>query len=114
MRNTIAAIIINLSVVGCASFPDGRPLPAPGGTTDPTAMVASVQAIAKQTCAFVPAAETVVGLIGTFTGTSPFISAATTIADAICAAVNRAGVSRGGKRIVPRVNGVSIRGKFVR
>lgn len=113
MRKIITAIIASLSIAGCASFPNGTPLPAPGGT-DPGAIVTQVQTIAQQACRFVPTAETVIGLISTFTGTSPFATAASQIADAICAAVNRAGVSRSGKRIVPRVNGVSIRGRFVR
>lgn len=113
MRNIIAAVAISLSIVGCTTMPPGIPFPVLPGGGDPGAIVTQVQTTAQQICRFVPTAETILGVIGTFT-TVPFAGLATQAADAICAAVNRAGVSRGGKRIVPRVNGIAIKGKFVR
>lgn len=115
IRKTLIAIALSSLLTGCAGTP-GMPGPTPGGPNDPAAIIANVQAIARQACKFVPTAETILSLISTFTGTSPFTSTASAIADAICASVTATSspsltAARGGP---PRVNGVAIRGKFVR
>lgn len=116
MRKTLTALALCSSIwlAGCASIPGMPPsLPIPTSPVADQAVVLQVQTIAKQICSYVPTGETILSIIGTFT-TIPFAGLATTAADAICAAVNKAGVNRSGKRTIPRVNGVAVRGRFER
>lgn len=72
--------------------------------------VKKVQDITRTTCKFVPTAETVVNIFLSGGYASSF-----SIAKAICAAVvvNPMAEGPGGRR-APSVNGVSVRGKFVK
>jgi hypothetical protein len=77
-----------------------------------TALVLQVQSTASTVCGFLPTVETVTGIIGTITGTGPSVATANSIAAAICRAVTAKSARSGA--VAPRVNGVTIRGRFVR
>jgi len=97
MRIFIApALALAITVGGCAT------------TGTPSSIVAEVQAIATQVCAYVPTAETVLNILG---AGIPGLTNATAIADAICKAVTKPTARRGASR--PTVAGVAVRGHFV-
>lgn len=75
--------------------------------------IGQVQTITNRVCGFVPLAETVAGIVGTFTGTGPIVGTVSGIADMICNAVKKPGARRGG-RLVAKVRGVPVRGQFTR
>lgn len=78
--------------------------------------ISEVQRITNQVCGFVPLAETVAGIVGTFTGTGPIIGAASGIADMICRSVKKPGARRGATRtgVYGHVRGVAVKGNFTR
>lgn len=100
----------SLALAGCAT-------PGGGSTTisipsiDP-AVIQQVQQTAVQVCGFLPAVETVAGIITSFTGGGIAVGAITAAANGICNAVTAKGVRRGGP--APRYRGVRIQGRFVR
>lgn len=71
--------------------------------------VETVRGIAKQVCAYVPTVATVISIFN-----SGFGGDAAMVANAICNAVTTAPLADGPGDRVPRVNGVVIKGKFVR
>lgn len=118
----LLGLISALALGGCASTPGapvtvpnitGTSLTAPGGVTD---AISQVQTTARQICSFVPTAQTVANVLSMFG--VPGVDTATSIANQICAAVGRAGVSRRGVRATPVLakggKRVVIHGSFVR
>lgn len=105
-------LLASLALAGCATTtPNG------GGSTtisipsiDP-AVIAQVQQTAVQVCGFLPAVETVAGIITSFAGGAAAVGAITAAADGICKAVTAKSARRGSS---PRYRGVRIRGHFVR
>lgn len=97
-----APVAAALSLGGCAST---------GGGLDP-AFVDQVRAAATAACGFLPTAETVLGIIGTISGTGPIAATVSGIANAICQAVTAKAGARAGSP--PMVNGIIIHGRFVR
>jgi len=87
-----------VALAGCAGMPS---------TSDISARAKEIQGYTKLACSFVPTIATIVSIINAGAG------AALTIANDICAAVTTAPLADGGPRQA-KVNGVVIRGKFVR
>jgi hypothetical protein len=92
-----AALALFVALGGCA-------------TTSNTDIVSEVQTITTTACSFVPTADTIIALVGS----SPALTTAAAIADAICAAVTPKAASRKRGATPPIVNGVVIHGSFVR
>src|SRR6185436_7655476 len=94
------ALLASLLLAGCATTPGGAPNP----------IIAQVQAIAIQACAFEPTVKTILSILALG---NPLLGTASSIADAICAAVTPKTASAL-KRNPPQVGGVVIHGKFIR
>jgi hypothetical protein len=92
-----AALALFVAFGGCA-------------TTSNTDLVSEVQAITTTACSFVPTADTIIAL----SGSSPALTTAAALADAICAAVTPKPASSKRGVTLPTVNGVVIHGSFVR
>jgi predicted small secreted protein len=71
--------------------------------------VASVRGYATQICAYVPTAATVISIFNSGYGTD-----VAAVANAICQAVTTAPLADGPGDHKPRVNGVVVRGQFVK
>lgn len=96
----VALLAVGLS--GCATM---------GGTSPEniSAKAKEIQRYTQLVCSFVPTIATVANIISS--SSAPI----TTIAQDICSAVTTAPLADGrGKRIDPQVNGVKIKGKFVK
>ncbi len=86
---------------GCAT------LSTPGGRDD---FIKQVQAITAQACGFIPIASTIVGIVAA----GQFV-VAFDVANAICAAIVAQPRTAGARQArTPTVNGVPVRGSFVR
>jgi hypothetical protein len=100
MRKFLATTLLagSLTLGGCATTDTGWP----------TIDVEQVRLVAVQICGFLPVADTVVEIIGLG---NPLLSSASAVAAAICDSVTRPGAARG---VIPHVNGVPVRGRFVK
>lgn len=96
-----AALSLALMVTACATT-GGQILP----TSLPT--VTDVQAAAVKVCSFLPTAETITSILGL---NDPALASVTSIADAICNAINSRSARAGA---APYVKGVRIKGRFAR
>ena len=113
MKKIIIAPLFALLLTGCAGG-IGSLIPANVNTAinNINSTVTEVQTIAQEVCKFVPATKTVTDLLSQFV--SGF-NTAQSIAQRICDAVAPAGVTaRRARSGPPVVNGVVIRGRFVR
>lgn len=90
-----------LSLSACAGVTLPGPAPIGGSIVD------QVQSYTKTACGILPAVESVAAIVATFAGGGPFVSVASEVGDAICAAVNKVSASRHGGR--PTVNGVVVK-----
>lgn len=117
MKRIFTVLFLSCSTVlaGCGSISGGGG--APGGVTTPdiATIIAQVQSFCKIACGFVPTASTIASIL---TGGNPGVMAATSISQAICAAIapptmaGRYGARRmvKGWTVTPgAVNGVPIR-----
>lgn len=106
MRNLMLSAVLcsSFALAGCSG---GSALPPVSGDTT----ISQVQQIAVQVCGYLPAAETVAGIVATFTGGGSVVGIASEVADAICNAVTSKSAAFGR---TPRVRGVVLRGRFVR
>lgn len=95
-----------IAIGGCANTGGGGGIPS----IDP-ATIAQVQNTATQICGFLPTASTVASIIATFFGGGAVVGNIAQSAQAICDAVTKKGFRRGA---TIRVNGVIVRGSFVR
>lgn len=105
----IKKILVSFSVLAALS------LGACATTTssDVSAQIAEAQAIAVKACGFLPTVATVSAIISTFVpGASQVNSVATQVATSICDAIAPKSAAR--KMGVPTVNGVIIKGEYVR
>lgn len=82
-----------------------------GDSAQVAATIAQVQSTTRQICSFVPTARTVFSILSAFG--VPGVSIAGDVATQICNAVTTAPLADGGPRQA-KVNGVVIRGRFVR
>lgn len=100
MRRTLMVGALALLVAGCASTPTGTP------------PISEVQRQARQICGFVPAAQTIAAIFAA----GGWIGGALGVAKEICDAVILNPMTEGptGRRTVPLVRGVEVRGQFVR
>ncbi len=118
MKKILVISALALSLAGCATIaneplPEGRgvlsPLVDTNLITEETRTKArQVQAKAKGICGFIPTIGTVISLFSAGIG-----GGAAAIGTAICDAVTSAPLADGGTRKVA-VNGVPIKGKFVK
>jgi putative component of membrane protein insertase Oxa1/YidC/SpoIIIJ protein YidD len=102
MRALLIAVALALALAGCGKPESGEP-------ADPVALV---QMYAEQTCKFVPTASSVAAMLA---ANNPAVQGAVAIAQAICAAVTRKGVTPGGNVGAcshGEVNGVCVEGEF--
>lgn len=99
-----AAVLVaglGLALAGCAKPIDNS-------------QVENIRQSVRSACAFVPTASSVAALLSVFVPTAqPFISTADQIAQAICVEANKSGARRGGRPTL-RVQGVVVRGEYVR
>ena len=111
----VCAIALTTTLGGCASTGGGPPTQA-----DVNATIAQVQNYTKLACGFVPTATTILNIIG---AAVPGVTIATSIAQAICAAVATpmSGKHAFAKKTVKgyvvtpgAVNGVRVEGSKVR
>ncbi len=86
-----------LALAGCAS------IPSQGGIKD-------IQSAAASICKFVPTAQTVANIL---LSSNMAVASTLAVATAICSAVTTAPLADGGPRQA-KVNGVVIRGRFVK
>ena len=103
MKKLLMTCLLAFGLGGCATT---------GGTNpDISAEIQKAQQIAVQVCGFLPAVETVSGILTTFIpGGAPANAIASQVANAICAAVTNKSVSLTG----PMVNGVPVKGEWVK
>lgn len=107
-----------LALASCATAPGTAPtvtlptvtLPTVTPTVDPST-VDQVQSLAVKVCGYLPAAETVAGVVASLVGYGTIVSIVSAAADGICKAVTAKGARRHGAR--PHYRGVLIRGSFV-
>lgn len=78
-----------------------------------TEVISDVQRQAVAICGFVPAAQTIASIVGTFTGTSAITSLVGNVAAGICNSVTKKSARRGGGKPAT-YRGVPVRGQFVR
>jgi len=112
MKKIIIASVLAFSLSGCASGLSPQSVGTAINNINST--VTEVQTIAQEVCKFVPATKTVTDLLSQFV--SGF-NTAQSIAQRICDAVAPAGgasLARRARSGPPTVNGVVIRGRFVR
>jgi hypothetical protein len=96
MRKLLATIVLVGGLSGCATT-----------STIPRIDVEEVRLIAVQVCGFLPLVESVAEIIA---AGNPALATGSAVANAICAAVTRASAIRG---VIPVVNGVPVKGRFV-
>ena len=104
MKRFVIIAVAALALAGC-------------GTTTGVDVDAKIKQVQEQTrfaCSFVPTVETVAKIIATFTGGAAAVDAVGAAARGICAAVTTAPLADGPGDRVPRVNGVVVKGRFVR
>lgn len=104
MRIALLSAVVGLALAGCTTVDPG---------TGEDVVVNDVRSAAKAACRFLPTAETVAEIIATG---DPRLSTASAIARAICAALDPqtpAGIMTLYKA-APTLNGVVIRGEFVK
>lgn len=108
IRAVAVSAALALSLAGCATTVTENLPPAQQPIN-----IQQVQQLATTVCGFLPTVATVASILATFTGGGTIVSTAEGVASAICAAVvPRRGARRGAAP--PRVNGVTVRGRFVR
>lgn len=102
MRNAVIVAIMSgaLWLSGCATT-------GTGPTIDD--LVAQIRQETAKICGFLPLATTVAEILA---AGNPALLAASSVASAICQAVTSPGAARGSR--LPTVNGVAIRGQFLR
>lgn len=93
----------------------GCNLPVPGGTVTNQQVndaIIKVQDATKQACGYLPAVQTVTGILATFvSSTAPVIESLNAIANGICSSVT----AKSARKLAgpPTYRGVVIRGEFV-
>ncbi len=104
MKRTLIMAGLAASLAGCASVPGS--LPTQGGIKD-------IQNAAAQICRFVPTAQTVANILlsGNMT-VSTVLGIATSICNAVT--INPLADGPGAKNYKPHVNGVLVRGTFIK
>jgi hypothetical protein len=108
MLKFLVAPVLALGLSACVTAGPG-PAPSP---SDPTSYIADIQKAAVAACGFLPQASFVADL---FLSGNSTVQTAQAWAAAICAAVTpKATVRRGGAVTPGRVNGIPVRGRFVR
>lgn len=107
MRKPILATALILGLTACQT----QAPPSPVVTTVVSVLPENVQALAVKSCGYLPALETVLGLLQAFGKGSDTQATALAIATEVCNAVT-ARSSRGA--VVLSVRGVPLRGHFVR
>lgn len=102
-----------LALGGCATS-NGVVGLDPALETRVNAQITAAQNAAVSICKFLPTAQTVAGILSTFVPSAvPGVTVANQVAAAICNAVSRKSLTKGATP-TPRVNGVVVRGSFVR
>lgn len=105
MKKLLIAPVLALALSGCATT---------GGGGSLSSTITQIRDAARALCKFEPTVNTVAELLGAFG--VPGVAAVPVISTKICAAVSLNPMTEGprGGRTVPKVDGVPIRGKFVR
>lgn len=117
MRKAIA-VLLCVAVAGCAQLGAVVTPGTPSASTKYDALIAEIQKNTQFACSFLPTVGTVAALLKTFSGAAaPTIDIAWDIANAVCKAVAQPGAAIGVKvaaKAAPKVNGVPIRGQYVK
>ena len=108
MKRILAVSMLALFLSACATT--GQPSQAT------PAWVKDVQGKIVAACGYLPLAQTVAEVAATFVGAGAAINLAGTVVQSICTAVttNPLADGPGARNYKPRVNGVRIKGSFVR
>lgn len=117
MKRFFTILFLSCATVlgGCGSIPGGGGVPGAVTTPDIAAIIAQVQSYCRIACGFVPTATTIASIL---TGGNPGVMAATSISQAICAAISPTPMAGryGARRMVKgwtvtpgAVNGVPVR-----
>lgn len=110
---TCFALLGALMLGGCATLPSGARGIDPALASQIDAQIKAVQDAAVAACRFLPTAQTVASIASTFLpGATAGVGIANQIATAICGAVTKKALNRSAP--APRVNGVLVRGTFIR
>lgn len=105
IRKLLIAAAASISLASCAGV----------GVPGTTSQIDQIRNAAVLACGFLPTVETVAGIIATYSGTSAaLVTTGSQIADSICSAVVSTSTARRRRGTAPRVNGVVVRGSFVR
>ena len=78
-------------------------------TTGTSTVITQIQSTAVAICGFLPTVTTVANILA---NGNPIVTSITDVASVICAAVTPKAARRGA--VIPTVNGVTVRGRFVR
>lgn len=99
MKNLIGICLMGVALAGC----------------DPQVETKKVQGATVSACQYLPTAETVANIAKSFYSPAiPYVDTASSIADKICGAVTNIPLADGPGDHLPRVNGVVVKGKFVK
>ena len=101
MKKLVISAAFALTLASCA-------------TTPTNSNIAQIQQAAVNICKFLPTAQTVAGIL--ISSSSMVLATANAVASAICSAVttNPLADGPGAKNYKPHVNGVPVKGKFVK
>lgn len=108
MKKIFLISALALSLVGCTTAQDVA-TSITTATQTTKEKVKSVQGYATQICSYVPLASTVVNIFS-----SGYSADVSTVANAICNAVTSIPLADGPGDHKPRVNGVIVKGNFIR
>lgn len=114
MKKLILAALLAVSVSACASVPGSQPSGPSPAVRDIGATVQEVRDGVVQACGYLPTVTTVANIVTTFTGGGAAVAPVSAVIGAICNAVTPPVVAGRRARASFRVNGVRIRGRFVR
>lgn len=113
MKKLLFALAFAGALAGCTSGPTktAQDIATSISTASQTVneKVVSVKSYAEQVCKYVPTAATVISIFNSGFGTD-----VAAVANAICAAVTTVPLADGPGDHRPRVNGVVVRGRFVK
>ena len=108
MKKFLIVGVLALALAGCTQTAQDVATTITTATQTTTEKVKSVQGYAVSVCGYLPAAASVIGIFN-----SNFSSSVAIVGSAICNAVTSIPLADGGSR-VPKVNGVVIKGTFVK
>lgn len=105
----------SLALAGCNATTGSGPKPPVVTETQVSSAINTVQQTAVKVCGYLPAVQTVTGILATFSGSAaPFIEVANVVANGICRAVTSKSSALNKGFAPPSYKGIVIQGDYVR